>query len=237
MNRAQYEAMARGEDSHFWFAGKREYIRALCDQFRLGGSILDVGCGTGAATKLLARYGTVIAIDQSPIACALARKRGILIRRGSANSLPFARSAFDLVAFLDVLYHKNVTVEAALSEAHRVLKPGGMVLITDCAHPWLWSAHDEVMGARERFTKRALEAAIASAGFGIRRSSYIFASTFPFFVLTRLFMRWRKPATFVTMPPRLINEILIGLMRLEAALLPYFNLPFGSSVIIVAERR
>ncbi len=236
MNIVQYKAMAPVEDVHFWFVGKRAYIKVLLDQFRLGGRILDVGCGTGATTKFLTRYGEVVGIDLSSIAVRLARKHAVMAHRGSANALPFPARRFDVVTVFDVLYHQKIDVAKTLSEAYRVLKPRGMFLVTDCVHPRLWSAHDEAMGARERFTKRGLEAAIAAAGFRVRRSSYMFASVFPLFVFSRIFMHWRKPITFVTMPPKVINDLLLAVIRLEAALFTKVDLLFGSSVIIIAEK-
>lgn len=179
--------MARPEDRHFWFCGRQAFVGAVLDRLGQGDvSILDVGCGTGGMTSFLGRWGTVIGVEPSPLARRLCRRRGVRVVAASAEKLPFRANSFDLVTPFDVLYHRNVNEPRALREAYRVLKPGGMLVVTDCAIPWLWSKHDEAMCAKRRYWRRELTALVAAAGFEMYQSSYMFMTTFPLFVLSRL---------------------------------------------------
>lgn len=95
---------------------------------------LDIGCGSGWLTQMLALKGASIsAIDISEEGCISTRKRlegrGLpydTIRVGDAHALNFPDAAFDLVFIAGVLHHVNI--EKALLEVHRVLKPGGRVV-------------------------------------------------------------------------------------------------------------
>ena len=68
----------------------------------------------------------------------------------------------DVVVCTDVLEHVEADREA-LTGIARKLKPGGRILITVPAHPWLWSAHDVVNHHKRRYTRRTLKAVIAAA--------------------------------------------------------------------------
>src|SRR5579884_4261728 len=102
---------------------------------------LDVGAGTGRYTLRLARTGAhVTALDQSPEMLAVAREsaqqEGLSVdfRLGSFDGgLPFADNQFDLVTCALMLCHVPDLAHAA-QEFHRVLQPGGHLLITDF-HP------------------------------------------------------------------------------------------------------
>ena len=55
--------MYRLEDSHFWFVGKRYFIDSLLNKYKKGiKNILDLGSGTGGATKHLQKYGKVLVL-------------------------------------------------------------------------------------------------------------------------------------------------------------------------------
>ena len=58
----EYKKMFLIEDQHFWFLGKRMFIKILIDKYIPNKNllILDVGCGTGGLTKFLSNYGKVI---------------------------------------------------------------------------------------------------------------------------------------------------------------------------------
>lgn len=237
MQSKQYNDMFLHEKTHWWFRGKRAYIETLLKNVAFGKlHILDIGAGTGYTTKFLERFGAVTGIEQNRKACRLAKKNNVNVVCGSANNLPFKDHSFHCVTILDVLYHKGIKTQRVMKEARRVLKKGGYVLITDCVHPSLYSDHDRIMQARERFSKNNLEQQIIDCGFAIAKSSYLFTSTFPAFVMARILVGHKKDTPLVATPHRLINVFLFTLLQIESLLLKHINLPFGSSVIILAQK-
>lgn len=238
MQDRQYTDMFTHEKKHWWFRGKRAYISAMLKLTTFhNASILDIGSGTGFTTKYLDRFGHVTGIEQNKKACSYAKKNKVAVIKGSANSLPFHANVFDCVTLLDVLYHKQVNEKRVLYEARRVLKKNGWLLITDCAHQSLFGEHDKIMHARVRFNKQDLERIVENAGFTIIRSSYIFASIFPLFIISRIMFRNKKSTHLVSRPNRFVNALLYACISAESRLLTYINLPFGSSLIILAQKK
>ena len=231
------------EDQHFWFAGKRAAIAAALAAIpiRQPARVIDVGCGTGGTTQFLKQWGSVTGIERNTQAAALARSRGLEVIEAGANELPLPSQCAELVTFLDVLYHTGVDESRALAEAHRVLKSGGHVLITDCAMPSLWTGHDVAVDAKYRYTKPQLVGLVERAGFEIDTAQYLYASTFPLFaasrVLARLAPKRRTQASREELPLAWINRLLTGVLKLEAALPIGVPRPFGSSILVLAHKQ
>ncbi len=106
-----------------------------------GDRVVDLGAGFGPATGLLAERvgptGTVIAIDPSKamrmivaIRKRLARRAVVDIRKGTAESLPLADASVDAIVSLNAMHHMDDLAQAA-AEMHRVLRPGGKILLID----------------------------------------------------------------------------------------------------------
>lgn len=94
--------------------------------------LLDVGCGAGfAAIQAARRFAEVVGIDISPriAAKAAAVAPALSFMAADSDHLPFADACFDGLVALAVLHHLPAH-EAFFAEAHRVLKPGG-ILYTD----------------------------------------------------------------------------------------------------------
>ncbi len=107
---------------------------------------LDLGCGEGHNTRLLAGRGArMTAVDISGVFLrhAQARERersvGIHYVHASARSLPFAEAAFDFAtAFMSLMDMPEV--ERVVAEAHRVLRPGGFLQVS-IEHPCFATPH------------------------------------------------------------------------------------------------
>jgi ubiquinone/menaquinone biosynthesis C-methylase UbiE len=180
---------------------------------------LDLGCGTGGSFSLLRNFGTVIGLDVSPLALKFAKEKGMKhLVLGSAENLPFADNCLDLVAALDVLEHLDDDCQA-LREIWRVLKPNGAFVFTVPAFMSLWSVHDIALAHKRRYAICPLLPAV-----------------FVFRKMQNLFMRGRKPATALIELPSPLNRLLIELLRLEATLIPFVRLPFGVSLVGLAEK-
>lgn len=234
------------EDTHWWFVGRRNMAQTLIEQWidvSPGIRILDVGCGTGGNLQMLTRYGQAYGLDINPIAVDLARRRPLPnLMQASGLSLPYPDRSFELVTIFDVLYHRwIISDERAISELYRVLKPGGWLLLTDSALPALWSRHDEVYYARQRYTLDVMRQKLAAVGFEQKVSSYANFLLLPIFLVVRLTMDWfptsagsvDRQGTF----PEWLNWILTQVRNLEAAWMRRgHSLPVGSSLVCLARK-
>ena len=111
-------------------ANRRAILRALP---RTGGSLLDVGCHQGDFTARVAeRLGTrdVHGVELLPGHAAAAAARGIDAVVGDIEvGLPFADASFDVITANQVIEHVRAT-DRVLSEIRRVLRPGGVAVIS-----------------------------------------------------------------------------------------------------------
>jgi ArsR family transcriptional regulator len=134
--------------------------------------VADLGCGEGYLTIEMARWARrVIAVDRSrdvlAAARALARRRrlrNIVWKRGDLDRLPIRDATIDVALLSQALHHADKP-EAALAEAHRVLRPGGRVLVLDLrAHDHAW-VKTKLGDQWQGFDDDALRALIEGAGF------------------------------------------------------------------------
>lgn len=150
--------------------------RFLTSEVRVGDRALDLGCGAGEFTALLAHAGAVpIGVDVADAALERARNRHpqLDFRRIPVDGpLPFDDNSFELMWSSEVIEHVADTARW-LSEVRRVLVPGGRLLLTTPAHSRLHL----MLGGIERFceplgdhlhlyTKRSLRMLLSDFGFG-----------------------------------------------------------------------
>lgn len=102
-----------------------------------GADVLEVGSGRGGGSSFLARYRaprSVTGVDLSRAAVALCRRHrhapGLTFVQGDALDLPFPDGSFDVVVNVESS-HCYPSVAAFLAEAHRVLRPGGSLVLAD----------------------------------------------------------------------------------------------------------
>lgn len=131
-----WERLSTGYDRH-WEHVTTQAIPHLLVAADIGEGtrVLDVASGPGYVAAAAAAAGaTVTGLDFSASMIALARTKypGLDVRTGDAEALPFADATFDAVLInFGVLHFPDA--DAALAEAHRVLKPGGRLAFTNWA--------------------------------------------------------------------------------------------------------
>ena len=86
---------------------------------------LEIGVGTG---RFAVPLGIEVGVEPAAAMAVLAHRRGIKVYRAMAEALPFRAASFDLVAMVTVLCFLRDPF-LSLTEASRVLKPGGQILI------------------------------------------------------------------------------------------------------------
>jgi len=124
---APFEKHAKEYDA--WFdENKLVYLselEAVKSMLPEGGTGIEIGVGTG---RFASQLGIKLGLEPSKSMASLARQRGIEVVEGVAEALPFQDGSFDFVLMVTVICFLN-DVEKALSEACRVLKPGGCIII------------------------------------------------------------------------------------------------------------
>lgn len=145
---ARYDGIAKWYDGEFFPNARHPYrldvtLRLLGDP---SGQLLDLGCGTGQHTVAFRDAGwKVIGIDLSEDMLEQARKRGLDVVCGNAAALPFEDGRFDAV--VSVWTHTDIDdFSAAVSEAARVLRPGGP-FVYGGLHPCFAGPHSRFFGA------------------------------------------------------------------------------------------
>ena len=247
MNEPEYERMFRLEDSYWWFVSRHRLVEALLGtHYGAPGTqdpsaplnFLDVGCGTGAMSVRLTRWGRVVSADFSELALQFSRRRGLDHLVGAdAMKLPFASDRFDAIVTMDVLEHLPNDC-AAMQEFFRVLKPGGRVFATVPAYAHLWSEHDVALMHFRRYQLQEMRQRFEAAGFRLEKLSHTMTALYPVVALQRR-LNARKPPHD---PPQAamplfsapINAALTALMGAENALARRFNIPFGVSILCIA---
>lgn len=243
MDPKAYEQMAKLEDEHWWFVGRRHILCRVLETLNLPASaqILEAGCGSGGNLKMLSRFGKVWAIEKSELAHAIAQARGIgTVEQGELpEGIPFADQNFDLIALLDVLEHLDQERESLKALASR-LTSTGYLMITVPAYSWLWSDHDEINHHKRRYTRRQLLAILNASGLEVEFLSYFNSFLFPLIAGIRLMQNLMgklfhsQKTDDLKMPISWLNQLLTNLFAAEAYLIPKFSLPFGLSLLAVA---
>jgi SAM-dependent methyltransferase len=242
-----FQRLAAVEGEHFWFAARREVVLdALRDTVPDLGSraLFDVGCGSGGLLHFLGASGVPLAgaCDAYPESLALVRgKLALPLLLVDEGRLPPLGPGYTLLSLFDVLEHIDDDV-GTLRFLLEILEPGGVLVLTVPAHPFLFDEMDRIAHHRRRYRRSELGHKLRAAGFRVLRLSHFMAPLVPLVAL-----RWLGGALPGRPGPRerrevelsvtpVLNGLARGVLRLERPLVRAGVLPFGSSVIAVAAR-
>lgn len=249
MHREQYDLLARLEDSHWWFLGRRRILCALADELLPAGRrsvIVDVGCGAGGNLAALADRHECVGIDASEEALGHARQRFphlTFVRAERPQDAADVIARADLVMLNDVLEHVEHDREF-LSGVLELASPGAQVLITVPADMSLWGPHDVSHGHFRRYTLDELAELWRGLPVEERLVSYFNARLYPVVRAIRTLGRWRNRAwgsddTDLRPTPAPINAALTRVFagearRLTRALRGQRSARYGYGVSLVA---
>lgn len=247
-----YDRLSQLEEHDWWYAARRRIVFGFIEQIartRHFKRVLDAGCGTGYNVGILGQYADEamgLEISEEAFKYAKLRKQGAshaaqIVLGSLPDDVPFPDEHFDLIIALDVLEHIAEDVQS-LVRLRRHLVQDGIVLLTVPAFQFLWSEHDEFLHHKRRYDKRSLRTALEQAGFRVSKLTYYNAGMFLPVVLFRGLKKLLRKKGQAPKPDRVrlpapINYLLREFVSLEAGLLRHTNLPFGVSLLAIAEKR
>ncbi len=230
---------------HWWFRGRQRIVESVLRRELTNAgprNILSVGCGPAEGLKWLVPFagegGKVVGLDAGLIHARRLPAVDFIV--GRLENAPLENSSFDVVLTLDVLEHLDDDM-AGLREAVRLLKPGGLLLITVPALPSLWGGQDIVSEHRRRYTKGSLEQLLKEGGLENFRTNYFNAFLFPIVAM----IRWGRRAVargdrarmdFDNQRPGMLNEALAWVFGLERHIVDHVSIPIGVSLIATHSR-
>jgi SAM-dependent methyltransferase len=245
MSPKEHDIMRAVEDHYWWYQALRQHVVRSIAPVTPAFSLLDAGCGTGgmlAAVRAKFPRAELTGIDESEhaVELAVARNSGARVVRASVHEVPFPENAFDFVLSLDVWTHARVDDALAAHETHRVLRPGGRLLLNLAAFEFLKGAHDCAVDVDRRYTRAQVRALLQGANFEIETLTYWNALFTPPIALARWLSRFRPQrdsaqSDFRPLPP-FLNAALKQIAALELSASRHLSLPFGTSLFAVARK-
>lgn len=173
-----------------------------------GKYVLDIGCSSGELTSLIELNNKVAGIELCHNAVKKARQKGLNVKKGKVQKIPFPDNTFDAVHFSEVIEH-ILDTDKALKEIYRVLKPKGRLIVTTpnfcCFRDRILVLFGHLQGyARHKehvkfFNKQRLEKYLEQNGFKVLKSygSGFSVPYFPAHALTIFFLDKLLPASFL----------------------------------------
>lgn len=238
MKNTSYDEMFLLEDDHWWFSGRRDIINRVLNKFITTEQLIyEIGCGTGGNLSLLSRFGTLKGIEKSPAAIHHAKSRGVceIIEGELPNKLPIKDNP-SLICLLDVLEHIEDD-KASLLKLHSTLGENGLLLITVPAYQFLWSDHDVACSHIRRYTLGQLSHLLTSTKFNILYSTYFNTILLAPIAIMRSISRRRKHNQTTDLNRhRILDPLWRRTLAIESKLIPSIRLPFGLSILILAQR-
>jgi SAM-dependent methyltransferase len=180
-------------------------------------------------------------MELNPEARALSDRRGVAKAEEGMlpDRIPFGRQQFDLITAFDVLEHIGPDMETLIALRAR-LATGGKLLITVPAFRFLWSPHDESHHHKRRYRLRPLIRLVERAGYRIIIANYYNFWLFPLVAAARLLdrckgLRYQNDAQ-LSIPPVPLNWLLEVIFASERYLQEVVRLPFGVSIVLLAQK-
>jgi hypothetical protein len=234
------------EDFSFWFKHRNNCIIELVKKFSANENFFDIGGGNGFVSLGLQNAGINVALLEPGISGVLnAKKRKIEnVVCATTQNCGLLSEFVENIGVFDVVEHIK-DEQDFLKSCHVMLKSKGKIFVTVPAFNFLWSNEDDYSGHFRRYTTKTLEQSLEKAGFKLLYNSYLFSPLpLPIFLMRTLpsklnmhknfsdkdkFVKEHNSSKSSAILEKIWNWELNKIKRLS-------KIPFGSSVIAVAEK-
>lgn len=155
------------------------------------GMVLDLGCGISPMVPNTAR---AVFSDVSFKSMGVLKREGYTTAVIDATKIAFRDSSFDAVVCSEVLEHVERDGEL-IGEAERILKPGGIFILTVPLHKYYWMRDDAFVGHKRRYDLKSLRRALESGGLKvvkIRKTGNCLDRLFTYLIVTSFMGRKTK---------------------------------------------
>jgi len=150
----------------------RNYNRFICRLFRRqyeGGVIVDFGAGIGTLADQMSDLGDIVCIEIEPEHSEALRAKGYEV----LSSVELLKD--ETVSFVyssNVLEHLDDDL-GALRAIHRKMRPGGRLALFVPAFESIWTALDDRIGHKRRYTQESLADVVERSGFRVEHAYYV----------------------------------------------------------------
>lgn len=240
MDQNLYDFHKEMQFDHWWFRGRARVIRSFMDSLIKENNleILDIGSGFGALHPVLRKWGKVDALEPYPEAHEYLK----IFNDGDIHTIGdfpehYPSKQYDLVTLFDVLEHIEDDKKALSVISEKLLNVKGRLVITVPAYQWLWTERDTLNRHFRRYDRKGLLRILSEAGFAKVRVSYFMTFLFPLALLQRILLMLTKSGEEdMRIKNRKINFLFSRIFGAEGRWIGKMNLPFGLSLIAVAEK-
>lgn len=226
-------------------SSRRHVLRALAHHggAEPGKVVVEIGCSNGYLLDEIRSTmpgATLIGCDYelAPLQRLATRLRGVPLIQLDIVKSRFPDECCDTIIMLNVLEHIEDDIEA-LRQVHRMLKPGGLLLIEVPASPTLYDVFDEMVGHFRRYTMKELVSKLDRAGFEVRDRSHLGFLVYPAFWLLKT---WNKltATNAESHRQKVISTLRAGkpgklqhlIFAIEDLLRPAVPMPFGVRCLV-----
>ncbi len=245
-----HKELIKLEDNNFWFISRNKRIEHILDKYVKSqfDNFLEIGCGTGYVTKMIAKKfpdKKIYASEYLLSGLNEAKERLKNLNNVSLISLDArkiqSKNKYDIIGAFDVIEHISEE-DIVLKEINNSLKKNGKFIFSVPQHQFLWSIYDDLGFHKRRYSRKYLLQKLKENNFEIIYINSFNSLLLPAMYVSRFLNKFKKKEEFDIMDELKISNFLNGVLK-KILNFEYFlskigiNFRFGGSLIGIAKKK